>query len=291
MFFREGRLEVEDDVYALAVVQRPNGPAAQVIGDAAFQPVVGEIEIALLVHHFLTVDVERQSDVLHLQAGQAGIIVFGKQCRFTGKYGCNRMSRLFGQPVAVAGRSGDGIGLAARGDDHGIEIVQFGQTADAAAVADVHPQFPDPPLERAGYVARHQRGGIDALPLERDRGNAQLRFEEADQVFIGKGPEGVFQKTLVGVDVGREFFPGPAVGEVAPPLPGEIDLAAEPVVLVEQYDGLPAQRFSSPDGRHHAGGAAPHDRHPLTHQLLKYCRNSLRSTYRLSSISPVLLLL
>ena len=269
MFFREGGFEVEEDVDALAVAEGPDGAAAQVIGDAAFQPVVGEIEIALLVHHFLTVDAERQPDVLHLQTGQAGIIVFGQQGRFAREGRRDRVTRFFGQPVTVAGRTGDGIGLAARGDDHGVEIAQLGQTADAAAVADVHPRFADPPLKGVGYIARHQGGGIDALSLERDRGNAQLHFEEADQIFIGEGPESVLQKTLVGVDVGCEFFPGPAVGEVAAAFAGQIDLPAQPVVLVEKHDRLPAQRFGGPDGRHHAGGAAPHDRQPRIHQLLK----------------------
>ena len=72
------------------------------------------------------------------------------------------------------------------------------------------------------------------------------------------------------MDVRCEFLPGPQVGQVTAPFPGQINLPSEPFVFVEKYDPAAVpQRFGGADGRHHSGGAAAYDGQGRVHQLLK----------------------
>ena len=70
----------------------------------------------------------------------------------------------------------------------------------------------------------------------------------------------LLEETLVGMDVRCKFFPGTRIGQVAAPLAGEIDLPAEPFVLVEQHHARPvAERHGGPDGCHHSRRSATDD--------------------------------
>ena len=169
------------------------------------------------------------------------------------------MTGLLREAVAVAGGAGYGIGFAAGGDDDGGIVIELGETAHGRGVAYLDAQRLYALLERAGHVACYQRGGVNPLPLQRDGRHAEL-LEEADHIFIGKGPESLLEETLVGMDVRCKFFPGTQIGQVAAPLAGEIDLPAEPFVLVEQHHARPvAERHGGPDGCHHSRRSATDD--------------------------------
>ena len=201
LFFRQGGFQVEDDFDVLAVGQGPDGPAAELVGDAAFQPVFREAEFSLFALDTSAVHQQLEADILERLADEFRIVAPGQQRRFAGEGRGDAVARFRREVVAVSGRTGHRVGAAAGGHDHGAEAGQVGEASDACPVADVHTQVPDPPLERAGYIACHQRGGEDPLPLQRDGRHAQFFLEEADEIFVREGPEGLFQETLVGMDV------------------------------------------------------------------------------------------
>ena len=183
LFFGQGWFEVEDDVHALAVVEGPDGAAAQVVGDPAFQTVAGEIEVSLVAFDQCAVHIQVQSHILHFQAREGRIIVFRHERRLARENRRDSMPRLFREAVAVAGRARHGIGFSARGDDHRRKAVEIRKMPDGRAVSHIDAQFADPPLQGAGHVARHQRSGIHPLPLQRDGRHAE-RLEEADDIVV-----------------------------------------------------------------------------------------------------------
>ena len=103
LFFRKGRLEVEDDVNLLTVCQRPDGASAQMVGNAALEPVTGEIEISLLAFDQCPVHIEMQADIFHLQTGELWVVVPRMQGRFAGESRCDRVAGLRRKPVTVTG--------------------------------------------------------------------------------------------------------------------------------------------------------------------------------------------
>ena len=264
----QGGFEVQDDVYALAIDQGPDGAAAQMVSDAALQAVVRKGEVALFLLHQCAIHIQLQAGILDFKSREGRIVVFRQQRRLAREDGRYRMPGLLRQAVPVSRRSRYGIGFPAGRDDHRREVIEFCQAGDRRAVAYVHPQLVHASFERPRHVARHQRGGIHAPALQRDGRHTQFLLEKPDDGLVGEGPEGKPEKAFVRIQMRGEFLPRPGVGEIAAAFAREIDLASEPFVLVKQHHTRTVtERFGGPDGRHHARRPAADDAEGRTHLI------------------------
>ena len=179
------------------------------------------------------------------------------------------MAQPLRKPVAVAGRTGERIGQAARADDGGIAVDRAlrGHNGGDGAVLrqdircrSVH----DPParvrigaLKGVGNVVRpvgDREHAVAALGLER---HAE-RFKQRHRILRAKAIERAVEKAPVARNVGKDGFHIAVVRYVAAAFAGDAQLLAEHFVRLEQHNMKPALRRRE---RAHGPGrtAADHD--------------------------------
>ena len=216
----------------------------------------------------LIVDRERhvaQGEALHL--GAPGILGFQRHER--GARGRDRMAQPLRKPVAVAGRTGERIGQAARADDGGIAVDRalrghnggdgavLRQDIRCRSVHDLPAGVRIGALKGVGNVVRpvgDREHAVAALGLERHA----KRFKQRHRILRAEAVERAVEKAPVARNVGKDGFHIAVVRYVAAAFAGDAQLFAEHLVRLEQHNMKPALRRRE---RAHGPGrtAADHD--------------------------------
>ena len=200
----------------------------------------------------LIVDRERhvaQRKALHL--GAPGIVRFQWDERWT--RGRDRVAKLPGKPIPVAGRTGERIGQTARADDGSIAVdgtLRGHNGRDRTIVCQnirrrgVH----DPTacvrigaLKGVGNIVRpvgDRKHAVAALGLER---HAE-RFKQRHRILRAKTVERTVEKAPVARDVGKNGLGIAVIRHVAAALAGDAQLFAEHLVRLEQHNIQPPRR-------------------------------------------------
>ena len=85
--FREGRLEVEEELHLLPLYHGPDGPAAEAIPYRPLDSGIGKAQIALLYPRYIAVDEEGEGDVLEVDPLEVAVVAPGTQRRKRRKCG------------------------------------------------------------------------------------------------------------------------------------------------------------------------------------------------------------
>ena len=188
----------------------------------------------------------------------------------------DRMAQVGGEGIAVARRSGRGIGDAARGEDHLRALLLAFETAP---VDVFHTEDPVPEGQNlrntrivddldAVFDAELQQGVGDVprlAALRKDPVAAfdvefhACAFEKLDRRPVVELRERDLEKFSVGAHLIGEFLGRTRVGDVASSLAGDADLAARLLHLFDQQHAPAAARRRTRG--HHARSARPDDDH------------------------------
>ena len=280
LLFVQRGLEVDDEPVAVAAEvphMRAGGehqrPADAEVGEQQL-PLLGKHGLVLLVLHRQRHVPQREP----LHGGAVRIVAHERDERRPRRD--DRVSRLPGEAIAVAGAARRGIGNAAGGDDHRLRRIGRKPALDAR-------KLPVAQDQRLGPIARQsdaealqlalQRGadvegavgdGIDplaALDLERD---AEV-LKKPHRAVAVQARKGAVEKAPALRHMGDQLVAVALVRHVAPALAGDIQLLPEPLVRLEQGNGGAHAR--SADRRHHPGGSAADHSHAIH---LRSCQKS-----------------
>ena len=191
------------------------------------------------------------------------------------------MAQCGGNPIAVAGGSGAGIGHAAGGDDHRVGGVGFLLPCHRrhAAVRRLHrrgtvmepadTQRLDLPLQ----CVRNVKGAVGhrkhpVAPLHLQRHTAAL--EKRHGIPAGKVGQCAVKESAITGNVSHQALQIRVVGDVAAALSRDIDLLTQP--LVRLYQAHLRTVLCGGDGGHQTGGSAADHRYLIHLPLFqKYC--------------------
>ena len=179
------------------------------------------------------------------------------------------MPRLLGQPIAVPGGAGAGVGGPSGGQDDAPRLQALG------AVLGGHPyhlavlelQARDPvPEQLHTQAAQLEKQGVDDIGgLVRDGKDPvpplhlQLDPQVLKKVHGGLGVkpgQGAVQELAVAGNGGHHLLQRAVVGDVAPPLSGDVQLAPHFLIGLHQHHLGPAS--GGGNGRHHSGSSRSH---------------------------------
>ena len=188
------------------------------------------------------------------------------------------MAQVGGKGIAVARRSGRGIGDAARGEDHlrtlllafeaplvdifhAENLVPEGHDLRDTRIVDEFDAVLEAVFQQSvGDVPRLAALGKDPLAALDLEFHART-FEKFDRRAVVELGERRREKVGVGAHLLRKFLGRPGVGDVAAAFAGDADLAARLLHLLDQQHTEPVAR-RGPRG-HHARGARPDDDHVI----------------------------
>ena len=179
------------------------------------------------------------------------------------------MPRLLGQPIAVPSGASARIGGPSGGQDDAARLQALGAVLGGhphhLAVLELQARDPVPAQLHTQATQLKKQGVDDVGGLVRNGKDPvaplhlQLDPQAPEKVHGGLGikpGQGAIQELAVAGNGGHQLFRGTVIGDVAPPLSGDVQLAPHLLIGLHQHHLGPAS--GGRNGRHHSGSSRPH---------------------------------